>query len=37
MLKRLLDSALTARSYWSQCREITLRAIALNVMILLAA
>jgi hypothetical protein len=37
MIKRLLDSALTARSYWSQCREISLRAITLNVMILLAA
>ncbi len=35
MIKRLLGSALTARRYWSQCREITLRAITLNVMILL--
>ena len=34
MWKRLLGSALRARSYWSQCREITLRAITLNVMIL---
>jgi hypothetical protein len=34
MLKRLLGSALRARSYWSQCREILLRAITLNVMIL---
>ena len=37
MIERLLDSALTARGYWSQCREISLRAITLNVMILLAA
>jgi hypothetical protein len=35
MIKRLLGSALSARRYWSQCREITLRAITLNVMILL--
>jgi hypothetical protein len=34
MLKRLLGSALRARSYWSQCRETLLRAITLNVMIL---
>ena len=34
MFKRLLGSALRARSYWSQCREILLRAITLNVMIL---
>ncbi|HTU27435.1 MAG TPA: transposase, partial [Pirellulales bacterium] len=34
MLKRLLGSALRARSYWSQCREILLRVITLNVMIL---
>ncbi len=34
MIKRLLGSALRARSYWSQCREITLRAITLNAMIL---
>lgn len=34
MLKRLLGSALRARSYWSQCREILLRAITLNLMIL---
>jgi hypothetical protein len=34
MLKRLLGSALRARTYWSQCREIILRAITLNVMIL---
>jgi hypothetical protein len=34
MLKRLLGSALRARSYWSQCREILLRSITLNVMIL---
>jgi hypothetical protein len=34
MLKRLIGPALRARSYWSQCREITLRALTLNVMIL---
>jgi Transposase DDE domain len=34
MLKRLLGSALRARRYWSQCREILLRAITLNIMIL---
>jgi len=34
MIKRLIGSAMRARRYWSQCREITLRAITLNVMIL---
>jgi hypothetical protein len=34
MLKRLLGSALRARQYWSRCREILLRALTLNVMIL---
>lgn len=34
MLKRLMGSALRARTYWSQCREMMLRAISLNVMIL---
>ncbi|HEX2242957.1 MAG TPA: transposase [Gammaproteobacteria bacterium] len=34
MLKRLMGSALRARNYWSQCREIVLRAITHNVMIL---
>ncbi len=34
MIKRLLGSAMRARYYWSQCREIILRAITLNVMIL---
>jgi Transposase DDE domain len=34
MLKRLLGSALRARTYWSQCREIVLRALTLNIMIL---
>jgi hypothetical protein len=34
MLKRHLGSALRARSYWSQGREIVLRALTLNVMIL---
>jgi hypothetical protein len=34
MFKRLLGSALRARSYWSQCREILLRSITMNIMIL---
>jgi len=34
MLKRLLDSALRARHYWSQWREIFLRVLTHNVMIL---
>ena len=34
MLKRLLGSALRARRYHSQCRELRLRALTLNVMIL---
>ena len=34
MLKRLLGAALRARAYWSQCREILLRALTLNIMIL---
>jgi len=34
MIKRRLGSALRARRYWSQSREITLREITLNVMIL---
>jgi hypothetical protein len=37
MLKRLMGSALRARSYHSQCREIVLRVITLNLMILLHA
>jgi hypothetical protein len=34
MIKRLLDAALRARTYWSQSREIVLRVITLNLMIL---
>lgn len=34
MLKRLMGSALRARTYFSQCRELCLRALTLNVMIL---
>src|SRR5262245_40800999 len=34
MLKRLLGSSLRARTYWSQCRELLLRALTLNTMIL---
>lgn len=37
MLKRLLGSALRARHHWSRCREIMLRVITLNAMILGAA
>ena len=33
MIKRRLGSALQARSYWTQCREIILRVISHNVMI----
>ena len=35
MIKRRLGSALRARRYWSQCREIILRVITHNVMIVL--
>jgi hypothetical protein len=35
MLKRNLGSALHARTYWSQCREMILRTITHNIMILL--
>ena len=33
MLKRNLGSALRARSYWSQCRELMLRLLVHNVMV----
>lgn len=33
MIKRRLGSALRARSYWTQCREIILRVVTHNVMI----
>lgn len=36
MLKRNLGSALRARRYWSQCREIMLRLFTHNVMIVLS-
>jgi transposase len=35
MLKRILGSALKARKYRSQCRELRLKVITLNIMILL--
>jgi hypothetical protein len=35
MIKRRLGSALRARSYWSQCREIILRVITHDVMIVI--
>lgn len=34
MIKRTLGAALRARSYWSQSREIVLKALTLNIMIL---
>jgi hypothetical protein len=34
MLKRLLGSEMRARSYWARCREMQLRALTLNIMIL---
>ena len=34
MIKRMLGSALRARNYWSQHREIVLRVLTHNVMIL---
>ena len=34
MIKRMLGPALRARTYWSQSREIVLKAITLNLMIL---
>jgi len=34
MIKRMLGSALRARHYWSQWREILLRVLTLNIMIL---
>jgi Transposase DDE domain len=35
MIKRRLGSALRARGYWSQCREIILRVITHNVMVVI--
>jgi hypothetical protein len=37
MIKRRLGSALRARTYWSQCREMILRVITHNVMIVASA
>lgn len=34
MIKRSMGSALRARTYWSQSREITLRVLTHNIMIL---
>ena len=34
MIKRVLGSALRARSYWSQCREMVVRVLAYNMMVL---
>jgi hypothetical protein len=33
MVKRVLGSALRARSYWSQCRELVMRFLTHNIMI----
>ena len=35
MIKRNLGSALSARRYWSQCREMMLRVLTHNIMIIL--
>ena len=35
MIKRTTGSALRARNYWSQSREISLRVLTHNIMILL--
>lgn len=37
MLKRLLGSALRAVRHWSRCREMALRLLTLNIMIIAAA
>ena len=37
MLKRLLGSALRAATYWSRCREMALKVLTLNIMILAAS
>lgn len=37
MLKRLMGSALRAVKYWSRCREMALRVLTLNTMILAAS
>jgi hypothetical protein len=37
MLKRLLGSALRAIKHWSRCREMVLRMLTLNIMIIAAA
>ena len=34
MSKRLLGSEMRARTYWSRCREMVLRALTFNIMIL---
>lgn len=34
MSKRMLGSEMRARTYWSRCREMVLRALTLNIMIL---
>jgi len=36
MIKRRLGSAVNARSYWSQCRALMLKAVAHNILILYA-
>jgi hypothetical protein len=36
MIKRRLGSAVNARSYWSQCRALMLKAVTLNILILYA-
>ena len=36
MIKRRLGSAVNARSYWSQCRALMLKAVTHNILILYA-
>ena len=37
MIKRLMGSALRATTYWNRCREMALRVLTLNIMILAPA
>ena len=37
MLKRRLGAAVNARKYWSQCRELFLKVLTHNIMLLYAA
>ena len=37
MIKRRLGSAVNARTYWSQCRALMLKAVAHNILVVLCA